>query len=682
MPYRQLCALILVLLCALGADAEPEGSKLKALLIGVESYQHKSWPTLTTNQDLEAMSGLLVSLGVPPDQVLTVSDEAATRQGILKAVDQLEASVNEGDTVLLYYAGHGFLVRDDNSEETDGLDECLVPHDSKGPSERGYAESVIRDDLVESWIARLKARAKPHKGSQGSVVLVFDSCHSGSLSREYEVAALRTRAGDPAELARLQIREASLDQPSDVGGIFASRHLAGQDGWVILTACSAEETAKESPDGGGIFTQSLVRVLQNDDQEGLTYLDLTARLGALIRSRLPAAQQQTPQVEGDRDLLLLRGLNRPASPDYVAIRALISPTEVRLQKGAFRGLHPGTRLKFTTGTSGDKGLFEATVVDDENAPLYARAKLDRPITKTMALEARGWVTQRAFGSRKVKIYFDPRQPWNGRSAAIREYLTSDYYASRLVEVVEEPSQATFVAFSSAGAAPIQLISRQGDSQIAVSQTRAEAIEDSLYRQLLEKAQADYLMRIPTTDEGLALKVRVGRFGKTGTQKEMLASFQEVSLPLGPSGMPQARNGDGAVLTVSNNTKKPMFVSILNIGPSGKTQVLYPTARLFASTDRLAAGKSVSILAGLEGLKDTKAWERFRVIGTRERYPLHLMNPQTSATRGETRPIESSDLGNPVEELLRGLPVKRGEIDLRRPPKAFQFSPLVEIEIVP
>src|SRR6185295_4967128 len=103
--------------------------------------------------------------------VLVLTDADATRDAILKAIDtQLVAPSGQGDVAFFYFAGHGSRVRNTLSAESDKLDESIVPADiAKGIRD-------IRDKELRRVFNSVLDRG-------ATLVAVFDSCHSGSVSR-------------------------------------------------------------------------------------------------------------------------------------------------------------------------------------------------------------------------------------------------------------------------------------------------------------------------------------------------------------------------------------------------------------------------------------------------------------------------------------------------------------------
>ena len=137
----------------------------RALVIGNNDYQdsHNRWKPLRTAIDgARAVAGVLKSDYGFDDVVLL---ENASRSTILHAVNGLTKRVGENDSVLLYYAGHGYIDVDTNKG-------YWVPVDAQGNDHTTFLRnSTIRDEL--NTIAN---RAK-------HTLLISDSCFSGSLLR-------------------------------------------------------------------------------------------------------------------------------------------------------------------------------------------------------------------------------------------------------------------------------------------------------------------------------------------------------------------------------------------------------------------------------------------------------------------------------------------------------------------
>jgi hypothetical protein len=162
----KLKLLITLLLLTLIAPGYAEN---RALLIGIDRYQHAG-VLKGSKQDVKDMQQFIQSVWYyQPDQIRTLTDAQATRQGILTAFeDWLIKGSRAGDRVLFYFSGHGYYIDDDNGDESDGYDETILPVEATDQN------AMIIDDEMEELLQRLTGR---------EVTVIIDACHSGTLTR-------------------------------------------------------------------------------------------------------------------------------------------------------------------------------------------------------------------------------------------------------------------------------------------------------------------------------------------------------------------------------------------------------------------------------------------------------------------------------------------------------------------
>jgi len=87
-----------------------------------------------------------------------------TRANILNSLKSLIVKSASCTEIWFHYSGHGSQVKDVNRDESDGLDEVIVPCDF---NQNGF---IIDDELVNII-----------KDSKCTTILLTDSCHSGSV---------------------------------------------------------------------------------------------------------------------------------------------------------------------------------------------------------------------------------------------------------------------------------------------------------------------------------------------------------------------------------------------------------------------------------------------------------------------------------------------------------------------
>ena len=154
-----------------GVAAQAAGTK-RALLIGINNYTAVPQLMGSLNDVTEVRQILLTRWGFDPAHVTTLTEQAATRAGILSALRKLVSESEPNDTVFVHFSGHGSQVQDLNGDEEDGLDETLVPYDGRTP---GVPDIV--DDELDEIFSHLRTT---------KVLIVLDSCHSGTATRAIE----------------------------------------------------------------------------------------------------------------------------------------------------------------------------------------------------------------------------------------------------------------------------------------------------------------------------------------------------------------------------------------------------------------------------------------------------------------------------------------------------------------
>jgi len=148
------------------APAKPRGQVVLegeywGLLIGINNYQFQ--PKLKTAvQDATAVREVLSQrYGFKSDHLQMLTDENATRDNILHALDVLQQQAGDKDSVFIYYAGHG----ETNTDKTRGW---WIPVEGKSKG------SFISNEDLRAELADIKAR---------HVYVVADSCFSGTFLR-------------------------------------------------------------------------------------------------------------------------------------------------------------------------------------------------------------------------------------------------------------------------------------------------------------------------------------------------------------------------------------------------------------------------------------------------------------------------------------------------------------------
>lgn len=202
--------------------------KSAALLIGL-NYKGTSNELTGCIIDIVRVRSWLKGQGFEDITVLTDGIDGSTTShwNILKQLVTLsQKSWSQSlDVAWIHYSGHGMQMKDMNSEEKDGNDECLVPSDcdTVGP---------IRDDELGHMLSMFNPKTR--------VIVVTDACHSGTM------CDLRYNWKVPSLTPVLE--------SEDLKGL-------GKGNVVFISGCMDSEVSLDYGERGGALTSSMLFVL-------------------------------------------------------------------------------------------------------------------------------------------------------------------------------------------------------------------------------------------------------------------------------------------------------------------------------------------------------------------------------------------------------------------------------------
>lgn len=258
----------------------------RALCIGINNYPGTDSDLSGCVNDALDWSATLQSRGFT---VTTLLDEKATRSAMVNAISGLIRDARPGDTIIFTYSGHGTWVEDTNGDEPDGRDEALCPQDitTAGP--------LLDDDIRVLFDQR---------GAGVRLLLISDSCHSGSVTRgdesDLDPGGPRPRYLPPAAWMKPGT-EPAAPRASAMNLIGGMRRTGGD---LLLAGCRDDEYSWDTGFGGrpnGAFTYYALKTLKQDNPE--TY----DAWHAAIRRYLPSTRlPQEPQLFGTRSARRMR----------------------------------------------------------------------------------------------------------------------------------------------------------------------------------------------------------------------------------------------------------------------------------------------------------------------------------------------------------------------------------------
>lgn len=157
----------------------------RALLVLIDAYPQKSgWGNIHATNDSLIIIPMLFKQGYSPKNIAILSNEKATKRKIIQSLSDIYKRSMKGDYIYIHFSCHGQQMIDNNGDETDGLDEALIPYDAKRRYAKGVyeRENHLRNDELEVHLEQLRRRI----GKNGHITVILDACHSGTGTRNEE----------------------------------------------------------------------------------------------------------------------------------------------------------------------------------------------------------------------------------------------------------------------------------------------------------------------------------------------------------------------------------------------------------------------------------------------------------------------------------------------------------------
>jgi len=382
----------------------------RALLVGVTVYLNlgEAYQLRGPANDVLLMKRLLIDkFSFSPENIVILSEEEGkkdpsklpTRANIEREFTALGKSAHSGEQIVISMSGHGSQQPDrpDSKElKPDGMSEIFLPRDvGKWEDGKEAVANALLDHEVGHWL-------KPLQEAKASTWVVFDSCHSGTMTRGVNEVARKVPDDvlavprEAVERARKRAAERNAASGTATRGGPAAKEppitLASPGGVAALYACQPNEVTIErvpadSADAKsyGLLTYTINEVLNRSGSRP-TYSELIQQ----VHNRYEALGRTapTPMLEGgDRDREVLgqavwKGRSR--------IEVKEGDAGLKITAGSLNGLTPGSVLAVYPpaghGTAdkpighvrvGKVGVYESAVepCEYEKSPEPKRAEL-------------------------------------------------------------------------------------------------------------------------------------------------------------------------------------------------------------------------------------------------------------------------------------------------------------------
>jgi hypothetical protein len=227
-----------------------------ALVIGNNQYQNFKDLNTPINDARTVSRILRESYGFTVDVL-----ENATESEMFKAIVELRSNVGRNDNVLIYFGGHGELDRD--TEEG-----FWIPSDAR----RDDPSTYIPVDRIRKQIKAMSAK---------HVMVVADSCFSGSLTRSTLTRALKVKPRSPEYRSELQ-------------------RIIDKKSRTALTSGGLEPVLDSGGDGHSVFASALISALR-DNSGVLDAHELFIQVRKKVRNNSPQDPEYSPIYETGHD---------------------------------------------------------------------------------------------------------------------------------------------------------------------------------------------------------------------------------------------------------------------------------------------------------------------------------------------------------------------------------------------
>jgi len=326
-------------LLALGPVEQPASTHW-ALLIGISDYIHfddvEGGDLPGAEHDALAWRDYFVMHErFPEENVRVLLNGDATKAAIEAGITGwLADNAQQGDNVVVFFAGHGSQMWDESGDEDDGLDETIAPADVLPNS----TAADISDDEFNRWLGTIATE---------NVVVILDNCNSGTGTRDvtpFSRARLLGRSIEDVDRPATLTRRA-LPGERDETGFDSDRtqvlELAAAQPYQIAVDAYFPATDGSEAFYGGAFSTFLLQALWKAPPNA-TYQDVFEHTyEALKRNRFEQDPFISEMSLKDRPIFFVEGAPSGEADMSLPVTAVTGSTAV-LGAGLTLGITPGS----------------------------------------------------------------------------------------------------------------------------------------------------------------------------------------------------------------------------------------------------------------------------------------------------------------------------------------------------
>lgn len=553
------------------------------------------------------------------DKIIILRDEQATKSGIVSTIRSIISSVKRGDVVFIHFSCHGILIADENGRYAE---ECLVTWDSPFHLKPGTQYKGERH-LTYTELKQLRNTLRQKLGRNGDVLMLFDACHSGGLTRG------RDRIRGVASSLKIQGWRAFSNQR--FGSPPMEDSLDSGSPYVAISACKTEQSNHETSDGqhacGSLSLVFTKAVLALTDKE-LSYDRLYDRICDEMFRIHPA---QFPVMTGTNTARKIFGGQFVAHDDYFRILSYNAKrNEYTMDGGKIHSL--------TSGSEFDLVNYENDRVVTQNLKMKI---IKEPGVLTSIIQPVGELSENfnfrrcklklatlAYSGRKITISLDSLSRTN---PALVATLTGYFIEDQEINV--RPSECELYLQIGKNADIIE-IRHANDGSLACN---AAPTPENIRQSLITYAQFTALRQLNLRNE--AFKVAVGLLTIDGKEaSNILYSGQTVQM----------------CIENNNESKKSVFVNVFDFMPDGRYKLIIEDLQIDGGNKECVSNT----------VSEPFGHETIMVLSTPMALSLGSLSPDgrdaVLKSRGTELHILQEIFGRPTTGKIRGINPKQEE----------------------
>ncbi|MCZ2224237.1 MAG: caspase family protein [Chitinophagales bacterium] len=623
-----------------------------ALIVAIGKYppEQRYWKNLSSERDLVHIKNALLKNGFEEKNIKTLVNEQATKNGMIKALNELANNAKSGDIVYFHFSGHGQQIQDDPNDgyldEADGYDEALIPYDAKGKWDivDYHGEKHFRDDLLEEKLNAIRKKV----GQKGSVVVVLDACHSGTATRS---AGIVRGVPEPCQSYNYK-PNITLDLGRQEVG-FLDNVQKDMGSLVVFSGSSPNQPNRETIDDEGKNVGSLSYAFAKNITSlpvNCNYKFLFDKIKATIQSNDPT---QIPMFEGNGALEVFGNKYTPikeviiAEPRFNKSEYGFNDTTFIIQRGLYNNIHEGTTLNVYV--LGSNELYSKAVVKEVSS-FQSICVSDKRLLPKTNYEVK--IESQYYGAIEASYLIQNNAGANNLEKQINRFLKPQSFLllnnnpDYTINIQQEENQYL-----------LQVIERNDSIRYATSINMNDSLTTDDLEEMLEKIKkgmrVEYLRKMQ--DGGsIAPRVEVSiiTYNKSNNHNEII---------LNPK--------DSFALKIKSNYDGILYYTILDLLPDNDVKVLVPDTMKNANDADYSIRKDQE--KRLEMFTDETSItgkEFLKIIISP--YPIDLrpsfMNSRVRSINAKTRPLEKMmDNLFPKDKntATRSTPIKMDDIGI-------------------